>query len=87
MPNNKHPATVVATLTINVMADGGLQVNGIPGSLELAQLWLHQANNTIALHFLNRAMDGEVDRNGNVRKKGILIKDPRLVAPDGTKFN
>jgi len=75
----------IGAIKIIIMSDGGVQVNGFPQDLHVAQSWMDAAKRAIVNYFIDKAKRGELNEKGIVEKK-ILTRDRSLIGADGKRL-
>jgi len=76
MSNKPEKAARVATVSIDLFADGSIMVRDFPNEANSAVSIMHQATKTVALHFIQLAASGKI------------TKEPqRIIRPQGVNPN
>jgi len=65
---------VTASILITAYADGNLDVKGIPNNYDMGMKMMGSATNAVHGYFIQQALNGNMDKNGNVAAK--LIQEP-----------
>lgn len=64
-------------ITVDVFADGRVEVSGFPSNFNQAMQIIHAAAHRVSAFFMQKAMAGEIDNDGSLKQH--LIVQPTMI--------
>lgn len=80
--NQQLPKPVIE-MKIAVMSDNSVVVSGLPSNLIVALNMLADALKAVASFFLQKAREGDIDKNLTAIASPIVVPNSKLVTPKG----